>query len=102
MRHCFLRAALHTILAVLPEMRRRGEGRIANIASIGGQVSVPHLVPYSASKFALVGLSEGLRAELCHVGRTGKASTSALSPSVLTVLGDRAARRNNQQGKISH
>lgn len=70
MRHCFLRAALHTILAVLPEMRRRGEGRIANIASIGGQVSVPHLVPYSASKFALVGLSEGLRAELCHVGRT--------------------------------
>lgn len=193
--------ALHAILAVLPEMRRRGEGRIANIASIGGKVSVPHLVPYSASKFALVGLSEGLRAELSkdgisvitlcpglmrtgsprhatfkgrhraeyawfsvsdalplvsmdadraarqilesirrgeaerilsmpakiaalarmlapgttagvlggvnrllppndeaagHVGRRGEASTSALSPSVLTVLGDRAARRNNQ------
>lgn len=55
---------LYTILAVLPEMRRRREGRIVNISSIGGKISIPHLVPYSASKFALVGLSEGLRAEL--------------------------------------
>jgi len=55
---------LNVILAVLPHMRSRAEGRIVNIASIGGKVSVPHLVPYSASKFALVGLSEGLRAEL--------------------------------------
>jgi NAD(P)-dependent dehydrogenase (short-subunit alcohol dehydrogenase family) len=55
---------LNAILAVLPHMRPRGEGRIVNIASIGGKVSVPHLLPYSSSKFALVGLSEGLRAEL--------------------------------------
>ncbi|HMF54869.1 MAG TPA: SDR family NAD(P)-dependent oxidoreductase [Pyrinomonadaceae bacterium] len=55
---------LYTTFAVLPEMRRRGQGRIVNISSIGGKISVPHLVPYSASKFALVGLSEGLRAEL--------------------------------------
>ena len=55
---------LQTTLAVLPGMRRRREGRIVNISSIGGKISVPHLVPYSASKFALVGLSEGLRAEL--------------------------------------
>jgi len=55
---------LNVILAVLPHMRPRGEGRIVNIASIGGKLSVPHLVPYSSSKFALVGLSEGLRAEL--------------------------------------
>lgn len=55
---------LYTTLAVLPEMRRRRDGRIVNISSIGGKISVPHLVPYSASKFALVGLSEGLRAEL--------------------------------------
>ena len=59
---------LNVILAVLPHMRSRGEGRIVNIASIGGKVSVPHLVPYSASKFALVGLSEGLRAELRAAG----------------------------------
>jgi len=55
---------LNTILAVLPMMRERGEGRIVNISSIGGKVGVPHLIPYSASKFALVGLSKGLRAEL--------------------------------------
>ncbi len=55
---------LYTMLAVLPEMRARRGGRIVNISSIGGKISVPHLVPYSASKFALVGLSEGLRAEL--------------------------------------
>ena len=61
-------APLYTTLAVLPDMRRRGEGRIVNIASIGGKLSVPHLLPYCASKFALVGLSEGLRTELVRDG----------------------------------
>jgi NAD(P)-dependent dehydrogenase (short-subunit alcohol dehydrogenase family) len=61
-------AALNTIEAVLPDMRERREGRIVNIASIGGKISVPHLVPYCTGKFALVGLSEGLRAELAKDG----------------------------------
>src|SRR5204862_108983 len=55
---------LYATCAVLPQMRARRDGRIVNISSIGGRVGIPHLVPYSASKFALVGLSEGLRAEL--------------------------------------
>jgi short-subunit dehydrogenase len=55
---------LYTMLAVLPQMRERRDGRIVNISSIGGRIAVPHLVPYSASKFALAGLSEGMRAEL--------------------------------------
>jgi NAD(P)-dependent dehydrogenase (short-subunit alcohol dehydrogenase family) len=55
---------LYAILAALPGMRARGEGRIVNIASFGGKVSFPHLLPYSASKFALVGLSEGMHSEL--------------------------------------
>ena len=59
---------LNTIMAVLPSMRRNKSGRIVNISSIGGKVGVPHLVPYSASKFALVGLSKGLRAELSKDG----------------------------------
>lgn len=59
---------LYLIHGVLPSMRRRGRGRIVNIASIGGKIAVPHLVPYAGSKFALVGLSEGLRAELLHEG----------------------------------
>ncbi len=61
-------SALNTVLAVLPTMRNAQQGRIVNIASIGGKVSVPHLLPYSASKFALVGFSEGLRAELKKEG----------------------------------
>ncbi|MFL6336665.1 MAG: SDR family NAD(P)-dependent oxidoreductase [Pyrinomonadaceae bacterium] len=59
---------LYATLAVLPQMRGRREGRIVNVSSIGGRVSVPHLVPYSASKFALAGLSDGLRAELAKDG----------------------------------
>src|SRR5215217_372286 len=59
---------LNTIMAVLPSMREKRTGRIVNISSIGGKVSVPHLIPYSASKFALVGLSKGLRAELMKDG----------------------------------
>ncbi len=60
--------ALYAILAVVPDMRRRRSGRIVNIVSIGGKVAVPHLLPYSASKFALAGLSEGLRTELARDG----------------------------------
>ncbi len=52
-------SGLHCTLAVLPQMLRRGAGSIANIASVGGRIAVPHLLPYSASKFAVVGFSEG-------------------------------------------
>lgn len=55
---------LYTILAAMPHMINQGGGRIVNIASIGGIIAFPHLVPYATSKFALIGLSEGLRAEL--------------------------------------
>ena len=61
---------VHPTLAVLPQMRTRGDGRIVNITSIGGKVSVPHLVPYSCAKFAAVAFSEGLRAELRRQGVT--------------------------------
>lgn len=57
-------APFYTMQAVLPQMRRRGAGRIVNIASIGAKVAVPHLAPYCASKFALVGLSNAMRGEL--------------------------------------
>jgi short-subunit dehydrogenase len=57
---------LYTMMAAIQHMRRQGEGRIVNISSIGGVVAVPHLLPYVASKFALTGLSDGLRAELAR------------------------------------
>ena len=55
---------LYTMFAAVPLMREQGGGRIVNIASIGGRVAVPHMAPYSSSKFALVGLSDSMRNEL--------------------------------------
>lgn len=52
----------------IPQMRRGGGGRIVNITSIGGKIAVPHLAPYCASKFALAGLSDSMRAELARDG----------------------------------
>jgi short-subunit dehydrogenase len=59
---------LFMVQAVLPGMRQRRGGRIVNIASAGGKVPTPHLLPYVASKFALVGWSEALHAELRRDG----------------------------------
>ncbi|HVZ16123.1 MAG TPA: SDR family NAD(P)-dependent oxidoreductase [Terriglobales bacterium] len=59
---------VYPTLTLLPHMKARRSGRIANVASIGGKISVPHLVPYSAAKFAAVGFSEGLRSELLKDG----------------------------------
>jgi short-subunit dehydrogenase len=55
---------VYPTMAVLPQMRARRSGRIANITSIGGKIAVPHLVPYCGAKFAAVGFSEGMSAEL--------------------------------------
>jgi NAD(P)-dependent dehydrogenase (short-subunit alcohol dehydrogenase family) len=59
---------LHLMFESVPSMRRRGFGRIVNITSIGGRIAVPHLGPYCASKFALVGLSDAVRSELDQYG----------------------------------
>jgi short-subunit dehydrogenase len=55
---------VHTTLSVLPHMKEKKVGQIINITSVGGKVSIPHLLPYSAAKFAAVGFSEGMAAEL--------------------------------------
>jgi NAD(P)-dependent dehydrogenase (short-subunit alcohol dehydrogenase family) len=59
---------LQATLSVARGMRERGGGRIVNIVSIGGKVPVPHLLPYTASKFAFGGVSEGVAAELAADG----------------------------------
>jgi NAD(P)-dependent dehydrogenase (short-subunit alcohol dehydrogenase family) len=111
---------INPTLAVLPGMIERGDGRIANITSIGGKLAVPWLVPYATAKFAAVGFSQGLRAELAGTGvrvttvvpglmRTGsflaayfKGDRADLEYSLFTPLsslpgatisGERAARR---------
>ena len=59
-------APYELVSQIVPEMRTWGEGRIVNISSIGGKFAVPHLTPYSVSKFALTGFSDAIRASL-HV-----------------------------------
>jgi NAD(P)-dependent dehydrogenase (short-subunit alcohol dehydrogenase family) len=59
-------APFELISQVVPEMRIWGGGRIVNISSIGGKVAVPHMASYSASKFALTGFSDAVRAELAR------------------------------------
>jgi NAD(P)-dependent dehydrogenase (short-subunit alcohol dehydrogenase family) len=82
--------ALHMTLAALPHLRPGA--RIVNIASIGGKYPLPHLVPYCARKFALVGLSESLRAELLregiHVTTVSPGLMRTGSPPNITVKGD--------------
>jgi short-subunit dehydrogenase len=82
-------------LTALPVMRRQGHGRIVTIASIGGKVSVPHLLPYSTAKFAAVGFSEGLRAEL---GR-GPVTVTTVVPGLMRTGSHVQARFTGQPSK---
>ncbi|KYH44437.1 SDR family oxidoreductase [Branchiibius sp. NY16-3462-2] len=107
------------VLAVLPHMRQRGRGRIGVVTSVGGMISPPHLLPYATAKFAAVGFTDGLAAELSGSGitattvipglmRTGSHGQAefagdaaaeyawfapAASLPILSIDADRAARR---------
>lgn len=81
--------AVAVMQAALPSMRARGSGAIVNMSSLGGQLSFAGFGAYSASKFALEGLSEALAQELAPFGikvlivepgafRTGFADSGAL------------------------
>lgn len=86
---------VHPTLAVLPEMTRRGTGRIATITSIGGKVSVPHLIPYCCAKHAAVAFCEGLRAELAGRG----VSVTTIAPGLMRTGSYRKAEFKGQQAK---
>jgi len=57
-----------TIKAVLPQMRKQGEGLIINVSSVGGRFSFPFQTVYSGAKFAVEGLTEGLHYEVRPLG----------------------------------
>jgi short-subunit dehydrogenase len=82
-------------LTALPVMRRQRHGRIVTITSIGGKVSVPHLLPYCTAKFAAVGFSEGLRAEL---GR-GPVTVTTVVPGLMRTGSHLRARFTGQADK---
>jgi short-subunit dehydrogenase len=69
--------------AVLPRMLARGRGHIVNIASAAGRVGTPHAAMYSATKFAVIGLTEAVRRE--HEG-SGVLFTVVLPSFVRTEL----------------
>ena len=65
--------------AVVPHMRGRGYGRIVNIASIAGKEGNPRMVPYSASKAGVIGLTKALGKELATEG----ICVNAVAPAVV-------------------
>ena len=88
-------AAIYTIHAALPHFLGHRAGAIVNIASIGGKMPVPHLAPYVASKFALVGLSETLHAEL----RSKGVRVTTVCPGLMRTGGEAHAVFTGRQQK---
>ncbi|MBI5288300.1 MAG: SDR family NAD(P)-dependent oxidoreductase, partial [Chloroflexi bacterium] len=62
--------AFNAIRAVLPHMRAQRRGHVVNVSSVVGKIAFPYHGAYSATKFALVGLTESLRGELTGSGIT--------------------------------
>jgi NAD(P)-dependent dehydrogenase (short-subunit alcohol dehydrogenase family) len=83
---------IHGIRAFVPHLVARGSGHVANTASMAGLSTVPMVAPYTASKHAVVAISESLRAELdVHAPGVG---VTVLCPSyVPTHLNDSARNR---------
>ena len=69
----------HCIRAVLPHMRERNYGRIVNIASIAGKEGNPNMVPYSATKAGLIGMTKSVAKEVATDG----ICINAVAPAVV-------------------
>lgn len=65
--------------AVIPHMRSRGYGRVINMASIAGKEGNPRMVPYSATKAAVIALTKSLGKEVATEG----ICVNAVSPAVV-------------------
>lgn len=89
-----LHAPIQLVRELLPTLLSRDESHIVNVASICGLVGLGRVVAYSTSKFALVGLSESLRAEF---GRQGLGVTALCPGFVDTNLFDAAPRGEDLQ-----
>ncbi len=86
---------VHPTLAVLPGMLERGSGRIAVISSVGGKLSVPHLLPYCCAKHAAVAFGEGLRAEVASRG----VKVTTIAPGLMRTGSYRKAEFKGQHSK---
>jgi NAD(P)-dependent dehydrogenase (short-subunit alcohol dehydrogenase family) len=86
-------AAYRVTMAALPLLKQSRPSRIVNISSIGGRVAVPHMAPYCASKFAVAGFSDAIRAELARDG----VHVTSVSPGLM-----RTGSHINAEFKGSH
>jgi len=75
-----LRGVINGMSAVLPAMRARGRGHVVNVASLAGKIATPNAAIYTATKHAVVGLTESVRAELHGSG----VRLTAVLPSFVT------------------
>lgn len=77
-----LSAAFHTMRLVMPDMAKRGFGRVINIASVHGLVASKNKAPYVASKFGLVGMSKVAALEYAAVGNraSGGVTVNCIGP----------------------
>jgi NAD(P)-dependent dehydrogenase (short-subunit alcohol dehydrogenase family) len=91
-----LMGVLHGVRSFLPHLRAHGEGgHIVNTASMAGMINGMGFSPYSASKFAVVSMSEGLAAQLKPFG----IGVSVLCPSfVRTGIGESGRNRPRRYG----
>ncbi|RYU94274.1 oxidoreductase [Emticicia agri] len=76
------------IQLVLPTMRKNNYGKIVNISSVGGKVTLPMGAWYHASKFAIEGLSDALRKEVKPFGVDVIVIEPGGTKSEMTALGD--------------
>lgn len=75
-----LKGVVNGVFAAYPIMIRQGYGHIVNTGSLAGLLPSPTAVPYCASKFAVVGLSQSLRAEARRYG----VKVSAICPGFIS------------------
>lgn len=92
-----LMGVVRMVMAVLPQMRRQGSGRIVVIGSLGGVIGLPMNSAYAASKFALEGFCDSLRLELAG---SGLSVCLVQPPAVATDTLDQSIRQSSGRGSV--
>lgn len=94
-------SAVHIVKKILPAMLQNGSGRLVLISSVTGKFGVPARSTYSASKHALIGYFDSLRAELTIAKQTGIHITIAIPGYIKTEISYNAVMGDgHQQGLL--